>query len=756
MEVSLKTIISRVRPCRCAVLINQTAPDWHESVLSVIEWQSTFWGGADTIIIPTDGKNIDAFFWAILEIYKPDYFYRYIGSEERQKGPFGLKIDPSLDKEIRRRLNPFYFGDKASLHFIKDGEGTKLTIPIRSLQDNDEELVIHDYVLSGVPQDIELLVRAKIGSSKALANIDRNKRYVGWPRPKDCKVMEFGFDVKGDQIKQLYTNQIDGSLFPFTLTAKNLSRYYIPKLVALQNEFPDAPKVIIIFGDSLADYTAFFSLSRISEGIFWVPIRLFQEEYWVMLLQILGMVLLVADYDDMYDTKDIQVISLSKNATEIAEQFDKLYSIPMFQSMLRGRQFIVGQRFDIHNLFVFRTYERGNQQNISLHQFIDNKSASLFEIPKPAIIDQHALTTQWMVELEVLGEGESFVDSGYILPENPIFGSHLLFDLAYAKNDPFVRVDRHCFVLKCPQSGIVRVGTTLNDYLVSPRISVLSNYEIFKRLFESIECDIKVSDKGNFMSASIELFGSVEKLAQELHNPAVVRMFDMLMDESKPGDRAKKGIRGVLVGGRVYLCFEDVKMVFDNEEMASEKIDEYVRNRIFTKGFIFQCERCSAADWYRLEQVGQNFSCRRCNLEQIFSKQHWKDGHQPSIFYKVDEMFYQGYKNNMRVPIMTLASLRAQASKSFIYIPEVVLVNRKNSDQKSEIDILCIQDGKLIIGECKKDNSIDNRQLNRYHHLVNAIHAHFLFASLSKEISGVKSKVEKMSWEKEPILMSLG
>jgi len=492
-----------------------------------------------------------------------------------------------------------------------------------------------------------------------------------------------------------------------------------------------------------------------TDGIFWMPPILFQEEHQTLLFQIVEMVFLVTDYGDTHDTRDVQIISLSKAGKEIRAQFADLREVPMFQGILDKREFIIGQDFDIDNLSISKSYEHGNNHNISLHQFIDNKSTSLFEIPRPNIARLHVLTAQWMVELEVLGEGNSYVDNGYVLPANRLFGNHLLSDIRHVKNDPVIRVDIDYFVLKCPQNGVVRGGTSINDYLISPRLSLLSNFEIFEQLFDNIGCEIKISDKGNFMRASIELFDSVQQLAEELANPAIVKMFNVVMDESKPSDRDKKGIPGVLVSGRVYVSFEDVSKAFDKEEEAFAKIDEYVRKKIFTKGYILQCERCRAAEWYRLEQVGQSFLCRRCNRDQIFSKHRWREGHQPNIFYKLDEMLYHGYKNNMRVPVLTLAKIRAQTKKSFMYIPEVVVINQRNKNQQLELDIVCIQDGKLIIGECKKGKNIDNDQLNRYNHIVNALNAHFIFASLSNEVDNVKERIALKSWINDPIIMSL-
>jgi len=257
MEISLKTIVARVRPCRCAVLINQAIPDWQSKVLSIIEWQSTFWGGADTIIIPTDGKTIDPFFWNILNIYRPDYFFRYIGSEQMQKGEYGLAIDSSLDNEIKRQLNPFYFGDKACILFIKDGDnGPRQAISVKSLMGENEEFIVYDYRLTDQPKEVQLLVRSRIGSSRTLADVDANPMF-GWAKPRGCKFAELKFDVSRDMLKQIFTNKIDGSRLPFTLNSRNLSRYYIPQNRDLGNEHSDAPRVIIVYGDSLADFTAY-------------------------------------------------------------------------------------------------------------------------------------------------------------------------------------------------------------------------------------------------------------------------------------------------------------------------------------------------------------------------------------------------------------------------------------------------------------------------------------------------------------------
>ena len=59
---------------------------------------------------------------------------------------------------------------------------------------------------------------------------------------------------------------------------------------------------------------------------------------------------------------------------------------------------------------------------------------------------------------------------------------------------------------------------------------------------------------------------------------------------------------------------------------------------------------------------------------------------------------------------MTLNKLQNTCKRSFIYIPEIELFIKDNQKkkQKKEIDICCICDGKIILGECKKSERLEN------------------------------------------------
>lgn len=76
--ITARTITTKVRSPRFALLIDIKSPYWKAHISGAIQSFSQTWGGEHFIIVPTDGKTIDEVFWNILKKYSPDYIGRYI------------------------------------------------------------------------------------------------------------------------------------------------------------------------------------------------------------------------------------------------------------------------------------------------------------------------------------------------------------------------------------------------------------------------------------------------------------------------------------------------------------------------------------------------------------------------------------------------------------------------------------------------------------------------------------------------------
>lgn len=150
-ELPFKTINASVRPGRVAILVDKSDDDWQNTCLRIVENYSGMWGGGYNIIVPSDGNEIGSAFWTLLEVFDPDYVYRYqktgkdlllstpdqyktlleqyfaknpagmgvSGSEDireyinkslqRAPLPTSFAITPRLNQEIKIRLAPFWF-----------------------------------------------------------------------------------------------------------------------------------------------------------------------------------------------------------------------------------------------------------------------------------------------------------------------------------------------------------------------------------------------------------------------------------------------------------------------------------------------------------------------------------------------------------------------------------------------------------------------------------------------------------------------
>jgi hypothetical protein len=133
-----------------------------------------------------------------------------------------------------------------------------------------------------------------------------------------------------------------------------------------------------------------------------------------------------------------------------------------------------------------------------------------------------------------------------------------------------------------------------------------------------------------------------------------------------------------------------------------------VEKQVFHRGLIFSCEACRNADWYGVDDVGRTFTCSRCRKVQAYKKVHWKSPEEPQWYYNLDEIFYQGYRHNMSVPILTLDYLRRTSKTSFMYSPELdVRKDRTSQKPDLEIDFCAYVDGRIILGQATAKDILD-------------------------------------------------
>ena len=186
------------------------------------------------------------------------------------------------------------------------------------------------------------------------------------------------------------------------------------------------------------------------------------------------------------------------------------------------------------------------------------------------------------------------------------------------------------------------------------------------------------------------------------------------------------------------MNFAAIEYLINSKEETIDLIDRFVRKGILYRGTMLHCSYCRQADWYGLEELDQTFVCHRCKNKQTIQLKNWKEGNEPEWFYKLDEIIFQGVVNNMDIPLLTLFRLKKDTKASFLFVPELeIRKDIKSSLPELEIDLCCIKDGRIIIGECRK-TPIDKELIDKLNTFSNELLRYpdeLIFSTQSSKIS---------------------
>ena len=133
-------------------------------------------------------------------------------------------------------------------------------------------------------------------------------------------------------------------------------------------------------------------------------------------------------------------------------------------------------------------------------------------------------------------------------------------------------------------------------------------------------------------------------------------------------------------------------------------------------GMKVRCNFCGANKWYSLAELKEVIDCKGC-FNQIIP------GIKSPIYYKLSETIISNLLSDQTknkktfdgnyIVIRTLHSLKNDYSNcysSFIWVPPTEIVYQLGDDKNvTDIDIIAIQDGKLVLGEAKNNEGIQQK-----------------------------------------------
>ena len=176
-------------------------------------------------------------------------------------------------------------------------------------------------------------------------------------------------------------------------------------------------------------------------------------------------------------------------------------------------------------------------------------------------------------------------------------------------------------------------------------------------------------------------------------------------------------------------------------EDLEETLKELIEMDIVHIGIKPQCPKCGLSQFFHIDEVQQTMLCKGCRSKfNIRPEENW--------FYKLNSLIRFGYSQQGLTPvILVLGQLFEECCSSFVFDTSQDIFISGSNKVFTDLDIVCIQDGKFIIGEVKQSvRKFKDDDFNKIKAVAEIIKPNkIIFSSLDKKCSkNIGNKINKL------------
>ena len=252
---------------------------------------------------------------------------------------------------------------------------------------------------------------------------------------------------------------------------------------------------------------------------------------------------------------------------------------------------------------------------------------------------------------------------------------------------------------------------------------------------------VDLSSAAKYHRIFLERIGGLEKTQHYLADSPYRELLELLSDNSEkrkmgwilPRPSERRALNHFQLWKALGKTIpSETKAYFDTiSDLLPEEALDLLESGILERGFILRCTTCSYRSWYPVEHVGQTFECVRCLQTQVYRSN-------PLWLYKLPEVIFQGFNDNMQVPLLTLHFLQRKSQQCFEWVPDSdVYWIEDGNEVKRNVEILCHCDGKFYIGEAKSNEEIERDQFSFYVDICRRV-----------VIDGIVFATSKLRWDR--------
>ena len=720
------------RPRRVAFLVD-LGQDTVDKILSaILRFNLESWGGRHNPIVPLVNKRISEACFTWLDVADPDIFYIY------------GEIDGETLEAVHSRYAPTFIAQ----HVVRQPEdwysyGVHLRgqATVRKYLSN-----IQDKTPPYDPRSNPCLLQLEIREEDLLSPFVLWN--FGYTRANYFAIQNHGVpgcrpkSTSDHDLVELFTTQrnlawpihVCGDA-PITRTAGDSWRYDFPIFCG------DSPwNLVAYWNDALTTGRT----SAVSGGInqLWLPPKVLAEDRTYRQLVLL---LQRRVYSGGNHQKRLRVISYDMPEAELEEAGRRILAD------IRGPLSYGGcvkldapQVSSVEARTVVSLFPRVHVEV----EYVSGKDVHLQLRRPPEIADGD--DESWMVDARIDNPGqELWYTNGtpwWRLPRKPAVAG--LF--VHARPQRIICDRRVSFEVSAHETMLdveVPSKAKLFRYLLSPQIHyhLAADARSALRGVGDSPHEIRLSDKGRYLSGIQDLFGSIREMLHIFEHPFWRSLLQKL-SEKEPSDQlvkklasdAQKLLKNAwameeaelsswltqqiifasksLSRAPVWLTYQTIQKQHDlyieglqEEEKRAYRsnlksdLSELTRNSVIFQGANLRCPNCISSYWYSVEEIKKTVPCRGCHVPfSLPAETEWS--------YQLNELVRAGVGDHGLLPVLrTLARLFDNARDCFFFSPSVEFLNYPDQGApkaERELDLAWVKDGLFGIAEVKETTKL--------------------------------------------------
>ncbi|OCZ54295.1 hypothetical protein [Dehalobacter sp. TeCB1] len=716
MESQTYSIYVDKRPINTAFLINPLIEDL-ESICKIVNRNISMWGGRYNPIIFTDGKDIENHWWTFLYDVDPDIIKSFVVIEDSLLNKIEEKLSPLLI-EVPLRID-----ESKILNVNSNYDGIAIYPTLKNVVKVSNSFRFKpSFVYFDVTNIEDDLLKAFITVNFGTY-------------PKNELMNNFFKENNIEEYVITDRNSFDDALIKVSTFEKKV---YPIQVCTLPNYFDDTEYdksgevFTVIIGNKLDEvvysWNRIFSIpqwKRIDLNHIWIPLELLN---YSSTKDAIGK--WISNMHSLNGKHENEITFVSFSISE-----DELKDIT--RDLLNSKYIMVN--YETSNELRKTNFRKKIVPNISedmdLYRGIGNKEQIVLKNPDPG--SEYFRHGYWMSDIYINHINNHRDNLWWQLPSKNVLAHNIFHKPSRIKKDGFFSVlsnqaNPNLKISLYDDASIIRMLLWRQNspyFTADPRT----------KLFSMKRPKFQESDKGRYLTGFSDLFGGLFNAYFYLKERYWRRIFDQLcyrnpekvkINESTILSKIQKKLdkygfkdpdwwvsqiyqyaKELSINSKEqpFDLFENIaqeelkeynsknndEVEYHREELE-EELSELIALDIVKIGLRQHCTLCGMANWFNIDEARQNLQCSGCgNAFTIKPQSKW--------YYKLNSLIQSGCSEHGLIPvILTLGQLQSDSRTSFFFCNSLEILLEEDETSLGDIDIICIQDGKLIIGEVKQ------------------------------------------------------